>query len=300
MKSLIIGASGQLGSQVSIACRSEGISWIGTACNHPRAGLQILDLRDANAILTMVRQVRPDVVFLCGAFTNVDRAEDVPEECYSVNVDGTAAVATAVREHAGELVLISTEHVFPERERPHSEDEPVGPINVYSKSKVLAEKRVREILPGRHLILRTSWGYGPDEQGKNFVYRAVRTLSEGKPLIVPNDQWGQPTYCPDLARTALELWQIGQRGTLHVVGPLFINRYDYARLIARVFDLDASNIVGVPTDQLGQRAPRPRKVALSTERVESLLWRHPIRSPELALRRMRAVLPAFAALPQVA
>jgi dTDP-4-dehydrorhamnose reductase len=300
MKCLIIGASGQLGTQLSIACRSEGITWIGTACQHPRPGLLSLDLRDPPDIAAMLRRVRPDVVFLCGAFTHVDRAEEVPEECFTVNVKGAAAVATAVRELGGDLVFISTEHVFPECDRAHCEDDAIGPINVYSKSKALAEARIREILPDRHLILRSSWCFGPDEQEKNFVYRAVRTLSEGKPLVVPNDQWGQPTYCPDLARAALELWQMGQHGSFHVVGPMLVNRYDYARLIAKMFDLDESGIVGVSTAELGQTAPRPRKVALSTEKVESVLWRNPIRSPEMALRRMRVVVPALSTLLQVA
>jgi dTDP-4-dehydrorhamnose reductase len=300
MLCLIIGASGQLGSQIALACKTEGISWLGTACRHQRQGLQKLDLSDIEATGSLIRRVRPDVVFLCGAFTHVDRAEESPHECYDINVAGTRAAAEAVHQNAGELVLISTEHVFPERELPHSEDEPTGPINVYSRSKVLGEQAVREILPNRHLILRTSWGFGPDEQEKNFVYRTVQTLTAGKPLMVPNDQWGQPTYCPDLARAALELWQIGQRGTFHVVGPTLINRFDYAHMIARTLGLDPAGIIGLPTAQLGQKAPRPRRVALATDKVESVLWRQPIRSPESALRRMREIVPAFAPQLQVA
>lgn len=300
MNCLIIGASGQLGGQLLLACRDEGLTTIGAACRHPRPGLLQLDLQDGVAATALVRRVRPDVVFLSGAFTHVDRAEEVPQECYAVNVEGTAAVARAVREQGGELVFVSTEHVFPESDQPHSEDDQVGPINVYSRSKALAEDVVRDTLPNRHLIVRTSWSYGPDEQGKNFVYRAVRTLAEGKPLVVPNDQFGQPTYCPDLARAALRLVQIRQHGTLHVVGPSLINRYEYACMIARMFDLDPTGVVGVPTAELGQAAPRPRKVALATDKIESILWRNPIRPPELALRRMRAVVPALRDALQVA
>src|SRR5205823_9227154 len=129
------------------------------------------------------------------------------------------------------LVFFSTEHIFPETAHPCREDDPFAPVSVYAKSKAEAERRIREILPDRHLILRTSWVYGPEEQGKNFVYRTVRTLRAGQPLVVPQDQYGQPTYSPDLARAALDLCRAGHRGTFHVVGPAHLSRLEFARLI---------------------------------------------------------------------
>jgi dTDP-4-dehydrorhamnose reductase len=299
MRCLIIGASGQVGGQLASRCRAEKLPWLGTAFRNVRFGLHWLDLREHAAVFELVRDFRPDVVFLPAAMTHVDGAEKWPDECRAINEIGTEAVARAVRDADATLVFFSTEHIFPEMAQPYHEDDPLAPVSVYARSKAEAERRIRELLPERHLILRTSWVYGPEEQGKNFVYRAVRTLRAGQPLVVPDDQCGQPTYSPDLARAALDLVRDGHRGTFHVVGPAHLSRLEFARLIATIFELDAGRIVGRPTADLAQAAPRPLRVCLSDEKVRAALGCPPIRRPADALRAMRDLLSAER-LPDVA
>jgi len=299
MRCLIFGASGQVGGQLASRCRAEKFPWLGTALRHVRFGLHWLDLRDRSAVVELVRSFQPDAVFLPAAMTHVDGAEKRPDDCREINVCGTETVACAVKDTSATLVFFSTEHVFPEAPQPCHEDDPLAPMSVYAKTKVEAEQRVRAILPERHLILRTSWVYGPEEQGKNFVYRAVRTLRAGQPLFVPADQCGQPTYGPDLARTALDLVRGGHHGTFHVVGPAHLSRLEFARLIATIFELDPGRIVGKPTATLAQGAPRPLRVCLSDEKVRAAIGREPIRNPVDALRAMRELLPTIP-LPDVA
>src|SRR5262245_56020043 len=289
MRSLIIGASGQVGGQLASRCRTEKLPWLGTALRNMRFGLHWLDLRDRTAVADLVRDFRPDAVFLPAAMTHVDGAEKWPDECRAINEAGTETVALAVRDADATLVFFSTEHVFPETPQPCREDDPVAPMSVYAKSKAEAEGRIRRILPDRHLILRTSWVFGPEEQGKNFVYRSVRTLRAGQLLVVPEDQYGQPTYSPDLARTALDLCCSGHRGTFHVFGPVHLSRLEFALLIATIFELDASRVVGRPTAALAQAAPRPLRVCLSGEKARAALGAAPIRPPTEALRTMRGL-----------
>lgn len=290
MRCLIIGASGQVGGQLASRCRAENLPWLGTAFRNVRFGLHWLDLRDGAAVGDLVRSFRPDVVFLPAAMTHVDGAEKWPDECRAINETGAEAVARAVRETEALLVLFSTEHVFPQTAQPCREEDLLAPMSVYAISKAEAERCIRDILPDRHLILRTSWVYGPEEQGKNFVYRAMRTLRAGHPLIVPADQYGQPTYSPDLARAALDLVRGGHRGTFHVVGPALLSRLEFAGLIATILELDASRIFGRPTAALAQAAPRPLRVCLDDAKIRAVLGRLPIRHPKDALPIMRAAL----------
>lgn len=287
MKCLIIGASGQVGGQLARRCREAALPWLGTGCRQQSSDLIPLDLTDAAAVRGLIHGYWPAIVFLPAAMTHVDRAELHPAECRAVNVEGTAAVAQAVREVGARLVFFSTDHVFAECDRPMTEDDPIQPQSEYAKSKADAEDRIRSLLPMSHLIVRTSWVFGPEEQEKNFVYRAIRTIRSGEPLVVAVDQFGQPTYGPDLARVAVELGQAGQSGTVHVVGPDRLTRLDHARLIARVFGLDASLIAGRPTAELGLAAPRPRTVWLADDKLRRLLGPDAVRPPEAALRQMR-------------
>jgi len=297
VRAVVIGASGQVGGLLLQRCRNNGWECLGTAFQHGSEGLLTLDIRDAHAVAGCLRDATPDVVFLPAALTFVDYCETHPDECLAINVEGPANVARALLAQGGRLVFYSTDHVFGAREAAYAEDEPAAPLSVYAKSKAAAEERVRTLLPDGHLILRTSWVFGPEKQRKNFVYRAVRTLRVGQELLAPRDQFGQPTYSVDLADTAVAMAERGLRGTFHAVGPAQVTRLQFAQLIARVFGLDGKLIRGVDTPvgravssphaPAAGAAPRPLHVALRRDKLVNALGRDPIRNPEAALLEMR-------------
>jgi dTDP-4-dehydrorhamnose reductase len=278
MRSLVIGASGQVGALLHASASGEE-SCTGTYCHHPSPGLVPLDLCDGLAVRKIIGAVRPEVCYVPGALTSVDYAETHAGECRQTNVEGISHVARAMAEIGGVLVFFSTEHVFDESSRAWTEDDPLSPQSVYAKSKVEAEKTAREILPNDHLILRTSWVFGPDPQAKNFSWRVRRTLERNERLIVPSDQYGQPTYGPDLARAAHELVRRGARGTYHVVGPQCLSRLEWAKIIARTLHLPAELIEGRPTTRLGLPAPRPLQIQLDRTKLLSFFGHDPIRPP---------------------
>ena len=115
--------------------------------------------------------------------------------------------------------------------------------------------------------------YGWERQHKNFVYRLLDTLRDGKTLRVPADQVGTPTYAPDLAKAVRDLVASGARGVFHVVGPLRTSRYQFAQEAARVFGLDESLLQPVTTTGLDQTAPRPLNAGMSAEKAETALGR---------------------------
>ncbi len=262
MRTLVIGASGQVGA---LLCQLAGDEerCLGTYCYHPMPGLIRLDLRNLESLRQIIHDVRPDVCYLPGALTFVDYAEAHPQECHEINVLATSHLARALAEINGLLVFFST-----------------APQSIYARSKAAAEQIVRETLPDHHLVLRTSWVFGPDPQKKNFLWRVRRTLEKGELPVVPSDQHGQPTYGPDLARTARQLVELGARGTYHVVGPQYLSRLAWGRLIAETLDLPANLIQGQPTSQLDLAAPRPLHVSLDRTKLLSLLGYDPIRSPQ--------------------
>jgi dTDP-4-dehydrorhamnose reductase len=276
MTSLVIGASGQVGAQLYAQALRHG-QCIGTYCNHGRPGLVRLDLRDHSAAARLIQEVRPSVCFVPAGLTFVDYAEDHPEECRQINVVGIANLALVMAQQTGSLVLFSTEHVFSDGDRPRGEDEAPEPASIYAQSKVEAERSVRRFLPERHLILRSSWVFGPDPQRKNFFYRVRETLARQERLRVASDQHGQPTFGPDLARTAWELVQQSAHGIFHIVGRQYLSRLEWARMIAAGLGLRQECIEGLATAVLKPRAPRPLQVRLDRRKLLSFLGRDPIR-----------------------
>ena len=206
-------------------------------------------------------------MFLAGAMCNVDRCEVEPALCHAVNVNGPKVVAEHARRSGALVVFFSTDHVFDGSSEEHSEADAVAPMNVYAKSKVMAEAVLRSHVPDQHLIFRTSWVYGPDPHRRNFVLRAVQCLSEGRPLTVPQDQWGSPTYTEDLANAACVLSDRGATGTFHATGSEFLSRMTLTDRICEHFRLDRDLVRPRPTRSLGQVAKRPLSVRLDCQEL---------------------------------
>lgn len=278
---LLIGAAGQLGRALAaeFAARYQLTEAV---YREPAPGQIVVDLSEASSVMAALQATKPDVVLLAGAMCNVDLCEQEPERCRRVNVDGPRSVARWAGEAGAQVVLFSTDHVFDGARPVYGESDPVCPLNVYSRSKAEAEEVVRELVPTRHLILRTAWLYGPDSRRRNFALHLVDRVRAGEPVPVPADQWGCPTYTEDLAAATAFLVERDHGGTFHAVGPDFVDRVSLARAICDHFGLDAAFVLPRETRELGQPARRPLRVRLSAHKLEQIGVR-PFRGVEAGL-----------------
>lgn len=257
---LLIGASGQVGRALAAAFHSEAL--VRASHRHAKDGELRLDLGDADAVESVLSDVRPDLILLAGAMCNADQCEIEPDICERINTTGPALVAEYARHHGARLVFFSTDHVFDgAKERYDEHDEP-NPLYVYARSKARAEARIRELLSDRHLILRTGWVYGPDAERRNFALRLVDRVTAGETVTVQSDQWGSPTYTEDLARATHYLVARGAIGTFHATGPDFLDRGTLALQICDAFGLSRDAVASRPTGELGQIARRSQRVRL--------------------------------------
>ncbi|HVG26993.1 MAG TPA: sugar nucleotide-binding protein, partial [Acidobacteriaceae bacterium] len=131
----------------------------------------------------------------------------------------------------------------------------------------------------RALVLRTTTVYGPDPQGKNFLYTLRRLLSAGTPMRVPSDQLANPTYNQDLASATLALLRGGHTGLFHTAGPENLSRLDFALLACNLLHLPSATLTGLSTPELNQRAPRPLHAGLNSTKLSTTLGRELFRPP---------------------
>lgn len=273
---LVVGASGQVGVELCAALEANGATELLRSARAPRDGWLTLDLASLRTVAeaaAVLDVAAPDLVICSGAMTFVDGCEDRPEEAFRANAHGPSVLASYARQHGLPFVFFSTDYVFDgtaENRGPYSESDQVRPLSVYGESKLEGERAVMRVHP-EAVILRTSWVYGPDAAGKNFISTLQRLLRSGQRMQVPSDQISTPTLNRDLAQAALQLVKAKARGVFHVTGPDLLSRYELAQLVARFFSLDESLIDGVPTAELGQRAVRPLFSGLHSERLAQAL-----------------------------
>ena len=199
MRVLLTGAAGQLG-QALIDATPEGVELLPSS-RSGGDGLLALDLADAMACQTVVKELRPDWVLNAGAYTAVDKAEAEPELAHAVNGAAPRAFAEAVRECGGRLLQLSTDFVFNgQQSSPYRVDQRRDPLGVYGASKANGEEAVEELLggSGQGVVLRTSWVMGP--VGRNFALTMLRLHRDKEELGVVADQVGCPSSTLNLAR----------------------------------------------------------------------------------------------------
>jgi len=263
---LVTGASGMLGSDLVFLLTAAGYDVLA----RPRADL---DIADSGAVARALRELRPDVLVNCAAFTKVDDCESDPR-AFQVNAEAVANLADACGHVGAQLVQISTDFVFDgARQEPYREDDPVNPASAYGRSKRAGEEEALR-LPGS-LVVRASWLFG--RSGWNFVEAILKQVETGKTrLSVVVDQVGRPTSTTDLSEGVLALLEAGASGVYHFANRGEVSWNEFAREI--LWLAGRSDVAVDPTtaEALARPAPRPAYSVLDTGKYERLTGR-PIR-----------------------
>ncbi|MBR4126157.1 MAG: dTDP-4-dehydrorhamnose reductase [Alphaproteobacteria bacterium] len=252
---LITGCNGQLGTELrTLLPQALAVDVTG------------LDITDRAAVRTFVKENDIDTIINCAAYTAVDKAEDEPEKCRKINVDGVKNLAlTGVK-----IVHISTDYVFDGTgSRPYVETDQANPVSVYGQSKLDAEKAVLENAETA-LIVRTAWLYSP--YGANFVKTMRRLGAEKEEISVVFDQIGTPTYAADLAKAIVDLlpqMKDGAKEIYHYSNEGVCSWYDFSREIMKLSGLEC-RVNPIETAQYPTKAKRPFYSVLNKSKIKSL------------------------------
>lgn len=233
-----------------------------------------LDLTEPGSAAAAVRRIAPDVVISAAAYTAVDKAEEEPDLADRVNGEAPGELAAAAGEIDAPIIHLSTDYVFDGRKaEPYQEEDTVGPLGAYGRSKLLGEERVRAVNP-QHMILRTAWVYSPF--GKNFVKTMMKLAESGEDVNVVADQHGSPTSALDVADgllTVLANWSGGCRSglgeTFHLAGT---GATDWCGFAAHIFKtcarlgLPSATARPITTAEYQTKAARPANSRLNSSR----------------------------------
>jgi dTDP-4-dehydrorhamnose reductase len=266
-RTLLITSTGLVGGNIKRVLDAKGRDVVETyypSVDKPQ-GLPV-DISSENSVRGLFESVKPSVVILTAALTNVEFCQENRDIARAINVTGPQNVANLCKTFSAKLVFFSSDYVFDGQAGPYSETDAPHPISVYGETKLAAERSIQDTL-NDHLIIRTTIVYGYEVMGKNFCYRLINTLKAGQPIKVPSDQIGSPTYAYNLAEVVVDLIEKNGKGLYNVVGKDMVDRYEFSRRVCAVFGLDEKLLVPVTTRELDQKAPRPLKAGLRIDKV---------------------------------
>jgi dTDP-4-dehydrorhamnose reductase len=221
-------------------------------------------------IVDQVCDFQPQVVVNAAAWTDVDGAEEKQDACYAVNVLGVKHLATACQRSGASLLHVSTNEVFPgEPGRFYREwDATQARSGVYARSKEAAEKLVMSMLAGRFYIVRTAWLY--QRGGANFVAKIVAAADKHGALRVVDDEFGSPTYAPDLAAGIVRLIDSQHHGVYHLTNGGYCSRYQWAVEILRLAGRSATPVTPIPATEWPRRTTPPAHAVIVNSAAAAL------------------------------
>ena len=264
MKVLVIGRTGQV-AQALAAVGGEQVRCVGRPD---------VDLGSPASLQRLVSGAEEDVVINAAAYTDVDGAEAESDRAFLLNEAGPRELAAACRERRLPLIHLSTDCVFDgTMDRSYEPNDMPSPLGVYGQSKRAGEIAVMAACPSS-LVVRVSWIFS--QYANTFVHTMLRLAQSRETITVVSDQYGCPTYAPDLAEGLLAMAKqclapdFTEWGVYHLAGEGETSRADQARVIydySRAHNGPVANVIPVGTKDYPTPAQRPLNARLSMQKT---------------------------------
>jgi len=268
-KVLITGSSGQLGRSVYYQLKSK-YDLIQTDIINPNnlQNFEFLDISNKDQINSIISKYNPDIIVNLAAYTDVDGCELNPQKAEILN---TKSIEYILETFDMKFIQISTDYVFDGKSGPYSEEDKTNPISIYGNTKLEAEKIIKR-QSSNWCILRTNvlFDYYKGTEA-SFIKWVIDSLRNNKKINIVDDQWNNPTWTKNLSEVIELVIKNDTSGIYHYGGEDYLNRYDFALMIAEIFNLEKDLISPISTESLNQPASRPLNGGLKTERIEEKL-----------------------------
>lgn len=264
MKILLIGADGQLGTDIrKVIDGSELVPLT----------ISDIDITNKEKTLAVISEHKPDVVINTSAYHRVDDCEDHDKEAFAVNAFGVKNLCLACRENDAALVHISTDYIFDgANTKPYVEADCPNPGTVYGISKLAGEEYIRYMMK-KYFLIRTCGLYGVagclGKGGGNFVETMLKVAAQKPVVRVVGDQIVSPTYTMDLAKKIDQLIRTEHYGLYHIVNKGSCSWYDFAK---KIFDLTGTKVKleKATTDEFRSKARRPAYSVLDNANLRKI------------------------------
>lgn len=257
MKICVIGANGQLGSDVCTAFKKNSDKVI--ELNHDK--IEITDIDDVSSVL---KDLKPNILVNTAAYHHVEKCETETQKAFSVNALGARNLAMLSRDLGFFIIHISTDYVFDgNKKQPYVEEDLPSPLNVYANSKLAGEYFIQAIAK-KYLIMRSSGIYGKNPcraKGYNFVDIMLKLAKERDEVRVVDDEILSPTSTVELANQIVKVSREECYGLCHATAEYSCTWYDFAKEIFKIMQIDTPLNIADP-GEFSVKVSRPSYTVL--------------------------------------
>lgn len=246
-----------------------------------------VDITDIGLVSNAINETKPDYVIHTASIADVDYVEKNRDKAKRNNLGGTINIIEACRKTGAKMIYVSSNAVFDGKDAPYSECSAVNPINYYGQLKVEEEDAVRK--SGlKYAIVRPilMYGWNLAVERKNPVTWLIDVLKLGKEIRMVDDIFCNPLFVEDCCSVILKIIALNKEGIFHVGGESEMSRYEFACVIADIFNYDKNLIKSVKNSYFPNISPRPMNTTYCIDKIKNELQIFPL-SPWEGLKIMK-------------
>lgn len=274
MRALITGISGFIGGHLCLSAPRQWDVW-GTFCKTPLEGgyprLLHLDIRNFDAVQSVLSEIHPDLLIHCAAHSRVSFCEQFPQTARETNTLATTQISDLCRNNRIRLLFLSSDMVFDGTKGEYSEQDAPSPINVYGRTKHDAERHLLQTNENA-VVIRANLVYGkPALKGASFSEEVITTVNRGQPYYLYADQFRSFISVKNLVQCIWEIVSLDFRGVIHLGGSEPANRVTFAQKLAKQVGLDMRLLIPSSAEERVPKIIYPKRNTFSLNLVHRLL-----------------------------
>ncbi len=212
--------------------------------------------------------VKPDIIIHCGAITDVDLCERRPE--YAMAINGLSVKKILKYSGNAKLIFISSDAVYNEKIKLHTEKDKTEPLNVYGNSKLLGEKELLKSNSAGVIIRTTIVGRNINPNKNSFLEWILESLINNKKINLFGDVLFTPITIWDLINELEWIIDSSISGLFNIGCTESISKYEFGLRFCKELDLDTSLIKKISIEKLSFSAKRPKNQSLDVSYYEKI------------------------------
>ena len=232
-----------------------------------------IDLKEERDVYHQLKVLRPTYVIHTAGLTNVEKCEMHPTLAFQINVELSMVMARVTRDLGIPLIHISTDHLFDGSKGMMTEEDILNAVNVYGKTKGIAENAVLNINPNALIVRTNFYGWGTTYR-QSFSDHIINSLRQNKVISLFEDVYYTPILTENLINIIHDLIDKKAFGIYNVVSDDRVSKYDFGVLIAEKFSLNKSLIRKSTIKSQSNLVIRPKDMSLSNKKVRDLIGRN--------------------------
>ncbi len=204
-------------------------------------------------------------VINCVANADIDDCEKNPLQANFINGEVPKKLAQLSDRYKFKLIQISTDAVFNGKDSFRKENDSCEPSTVYGLSKLKGEQNVLDTT-SNSIVARVNF-VGHSERKLTLFDFIYKNLKEKREISGYTNIFFTPLIVDQTVSAILKLDELDVSGIYHVAGENRLSKYDFAKLVCEVWNLDSVNLL--PAEYVSN-VPRPLDLSLDSTRTREL------------------------------